>query len=99
MTDVIETLKKLPIRCYVGLETAKTLGIETGFCIKRGVAGYFPIQGKLTDERAKRMNDELGVTAAQIEAMQTGSMFGWEVPGANPDSYINQTMAKKEAGR
>lgn len=86
MTDVLETLKKLPARVFVGPTRAAELAIGTGYAIFRGVAGYTPVHG-LSDATANRLNTRLGVTPAQIEAMQAGSMFGWEVPGADPDKY------------
>jgi len=36
---------------------------------------------------AKYINDLLGVTPAQEAAMVAGSMFGWNVPAANPVNY------------
>ncbi len=52
--------------------------------IKRGESGFYPIVTRLS---AKELNAPLNVTAAQIEAMFVGSMFGWHVPGAHPDAY------------
>jgi hypothetical protein len=57
--------------------------------IKRGEQGYYryyngTLKGK---EKARELNEQLGVTIAQAEAMFVGSMFGWHVPGANPDRY------------
>jgi hypothetical protein len=40
------------------------------------------------------LNDRIGVTPAQASAMITGSMFGWNVPGAKPDAY-NEDGTKK----
>ena len=85
-TDVLEILKKLPPVCVIGPTAAKSLAIETGFAIHRGVPGYTPMPS-CTDAFADKFNAEKGVTAKQIEAMQVGSMFGWHVPGADPDSY------------
>jgi hypothetical protein len=47
---------------------------------------------RFTDkESAKQLvaeyNEKLGVTKAQSEAMKAGSMFGFEVPGADPKNY------------
>lgn len=32
-------------------------------------------------------NEKIGVTWAQMQGMITGSMFGWDVPGANPELH------------
>lgn len=66
---------------------------ETGECIflKLGQRGYFPYQW--SDDRnenrafSDRYNSEHGITKAQEEAMSIGSMFGWNVPGADPKNY------------
>ena len=42
-----------------------------------------PGSGEIVDE----YNGKLGVTRAQEEAMRTGSMFGFHVPGADPKNY------------
>jgi hypothetical protein len=41
------------------------------------------------------MNRELGVTRQQMEAMKVGSMFGWDVPGADPKSYDEYGALKR----
>lgn len=67
--------------------------------IRKGVKGYEevsrrPGKGESWDELANRMNASLGVTELQVEAMLTGSMFGWHVPGADVD-YIKADRAAR----
>lgn len=46
---------------------------------------------------ARKFNEVFKVTEAQREAMEAGSMFGWGVPGANPDNYNEDgTICKDE---
>jgi len=89
-------LSKLPAKCYAVLLTNDHL-----IMIKAGESGYyrlpqdFPkrecaINNLSMDQLAEAWNKEMGVTPAQREAMEIGSMFGWEVPGANPDIYNKQ---------
>lgn len=51
---------------------------------KRNVSGYYP-----TDLKGDFMefNKTLGVSREEAEAMKFGSMFGWDVPGANPECH------------
>lgn len=37
---------------------------------------------------ADAFNARHGITAAQVEAMMIGSVFGWDVPGADPANAI-----------
>ena len=62
-------------------------GGETPIRLVRGVSGYFPVHHATN---VARFNDERGITEQQVEAMLTGSMFGWECPGADPLTYSNQ---------
>lgn len=86
MTDVLEVLSKLPPQSFATLPGNAKLVIG----IHRGVPGYTPLNMHDTAEeaeaQAKRLNDRRGVTNAQREAMLVGSMFGWHVPGADPDN-------------
>ena len=50
-------------------------------------SGYTPIRKQGNSRAANEMNRELGITPAQAEAMKVGSMFGWNVPGADPKNY------------
>ena len=73
----------LPEMCYSFNET-----LGEAVIIKRGEDGYYPTSwGKSSQEVVALINERLGVTEAQRLAMEIGSMFGWEVPGANPAIY------------
>lgn len=61
-------------------------------CIKRGENGYYPSDWSTDDkeqnvELADYNNERLGVTPEQRQAMEIGSMAGWDVPGADPANY------------
>ena len=69
-------------------------------CIKRGESGYYPSDWNTPDREHNRQiadeqNQRLGVTPAQKEAMMCGSMFGWNVPGANP-AFVEEMQKKQE---
>ncbi len=62
--------------------------------IKRGETGYYRSEWNTDDaERNKQIADDhnlaRGLTPAQVEAMRVGSMFGFAVPGANPQMYLD----------
>lgn len=85
MTDVLVSLSKLPPRAFTVLLSDPCLVIG----LHRGVPGYTPLRRKESAEAAREMADRLNagaVTPAQLEAMEIGSMFGWHVPGADPDN-------------
>lgn len=79
--------KGLPEMCFSVLPDTGAL-----ICIKRGESGYYPSDWN-TSDRERNMqirddaNESLGVTTAQRQAMEAGSMFGWDVPGADPANY------------
>lgn len=79
MPDVLETLKKLPPLCYT---TERSSGKT--IMIKRGERGYYPVDSAMTPSQLNAKQNPCP-TAAQIWAMENGSCFGWEVPGADPD--------------
>lgn len=74
----------LPDVCYVHIP-GRPVGEHVGI-VKRGELGYYPAPG-MTLAAADRKNEQLGVSHAQREAMQVGSMFGWHVPGVNPAKW------------
>jgi len=74
----------LPALCYVHIP-GRSVGQHIGI-VKRGEEGYYPAPG-MTMAAADRKNEIMGVTHAQREAMQAGSMFGWHVPGTNPAKW------------
>jgi hypothetical protein len=76
-----ETTLNLPPCCFARMPTTG----ET-VLIVRGGQGYHPVSSPFP---AAQLNDTLPrpPTAAEIEAMMAGSMFGWDVPGADPARY------------
>lgn len=60
--------------------------------IKHGESGYYRCEYSTEDkafnrEFANDRNANLGVSKAQVEAMLSGSMYGWDTPAADPKSY------------
>ena len=82
----------LPELCFSTLKSTGQL-----ICIKRGESGYYPSDWDTGDkeqnvELADLNNARLGVTPAQRQAMEVGSMAGWDVPGADPKAYEQGPM-------
>lgn len=76
----------LPEKCFSVLPSSDELIIIT-----RGNKGYAPANaradGKTGREAADAANRAMDVSKAQEAAMVAGSMFGFEVPGADPKNY------------
>ena len=77
----------LPEQCYSTMP-----GTGEAIILKRGETGYYKTDIPFTSKEDVRelidlYNRRLGVTPAQENAMQAGSMFGFEVPGADPANY------------
>lgn len=79
--------KGLPDMCYSTIE-------ETGetIILKKEIEGYFP---SINQNSADELNIEIGVTKQQEQAMLIGSMFGWDVPGANPEVYKDDVRIER----
>lgn len=84
---IIPLRSSLPEQCYVYLPTSQEIGI-----VKKGEMGYYrsdlsPVYGESGQEFVDELNRQGGVNKAQAAAMLAGSMFGWQVPGADPKNY------------
>lgn len=84
---VIPLRKSLPESCYSCL-------LDTGAIVilKRGETGYYKTDIPCTSKEEAReivneYNARMGITKAQAEAMSAGSMFGFDVPAADPKNY------------
>lgn len=85
---VIPMRSTLPEKCY-----SVTADTDMMIIIVKGEAGHY-IAGKnpkdTSREGADAENKAMGITKAQESAMIAGSMFGWEVPAADPQNYDEQ---------
>ena len=78
----------LPEVCYSTLPSTGELII-----LSRGQSGYIPCSDFTSSDCEKNRklaaehNAEMGLTKAQVSAMEAGSMFGWDVPAADPKNY------------
>lgn len=93
---VIPLRASLPERCY-------SILTETGepIILVKGEYGYYRsdvqcVSKEDAREFVKECNAALGVSRAQESAMQVGSMFGWDVPGADPAAYDHDGRIRVE---
>lgn len=98
--DVGATLAKLPEWCFVfipGMPAGQRIGK-----VMRGVPDYWPIhhidKANWSNERARAFVRELNehiATELQQLCMENGSMFGWHLPGADPD-HMQAIIEKRD---
>lgn len=94
----------LPELCF-GRNTAD----ESLVVIKRGEMGFYPVDaekyplpgGETPEQQVTRMNAKMGVSPAQRRAMELGSVFGFDLPIANPETHVDRLAAGelREAAR
>ena len=65
--------------------------MEALILIRRGEKGYWPTEGygARSEELVDLFNARLGVTPAERAAMEFGSLFGFDLPGARPEVHDN----------
>ncbi len=68
--------------------------------IKKGFEGYYEMNWSSDNveknkELAAYLNEKAGVTENQVKAMEFGSMFGWDKPGARPSVYMKAPLNEK----
>ena len=92
-------LAKLPERCYLVNPLDGTFCTDAPvICLVAGESGFYPIHPTLGNspeylaECVARWNEKYSVQSWHIEAMQIGSCFGWEVPGADADYWQAQAQ-------
>ena len=94
VTGIQQCADGLPEMCFSVISSTGEL-----ICIKRGESGYYHSDWNTEDAQENReladiCNAKLGVSMAQRLAMETGSMHGWHVPGADPKAY--EALGEKE---
>jgi len=87
--------RQLPAECFAvnnGLVHTGPHGKPQILYLTRGERGFSPIYTQADDVpgMVDRLNARLGVSLAQREAMLMGSMFGWNVPAADPSRYDDE---------
>ena len=88
----MEIIKRneLPETCFSTLP-----GMGDLIILKRGETGYYPCDWETGDRRRNKEiadlhNDASGINAAQVGAMQIGSMCGFQAPGADPQVFFDK---------
>lgn len=95
LLDKLAADRGLPRFCYSYLPTVQELAR-----IDFGESGYLPLGEEYDGLSASELNKGLGITPAQEQALKSGSMYGWNVPAANPKNYdMRGRLLKKKDER
>lgn len=78
-------MAKLPDLCFA----IKPGSDDEVVAIKKGERGYWTTKNMVPAD-VDTFNKKLGVTKEQVEAMVAGSLFGFDVPGADPACYVGR---------
>lgn len=73
-----------------------TVNRATGeyIAVYEGESGYY--QTRIYDaDHAREVNKQLGITEEERLALEAGSMFGWDAPGAKADNHSNIKFAQQ----
>jgi len=87
MTEPADLAHNLPEMC-----ATYCLSTREPIVIKRGESGHWPLPDGMTVER---INAVFRASPAHVAAMLAGSMFGWDVPGADPTRYDGEGRPKR----
>ena len=94
-----ELAVKLPVGAFVALPELRDGAYGA---VTRGEKGYHkllsPGSGAFIMEHGIEayvdlINNQRGVTPLQAHCLKIGAMFGWDVPGADPDTYSAEEIA------
>ncbi len=92
--SVIPLRSSLPAVCYGKVPEKRAIVMfERGFDGYRSAA--FATKGRTSQKLVDELNGKMGVTKAQVAAMQAGAMRGWATPAADPKNYDEQGQSIK----
>ncbi len=87
MTDSADALARMPAVCATHHPST-----HEPIVIKRGEPRHWPLPADMTIER---VNTLFRARPAHVAAMLAGSMFGWDVRGADPSRYDGQGRPRR----
>lgn len=98
MKTTQQVIASLPAECFGVLPATKEV-----IKIKAGEIGFYKVCqppahviGSDMAAFVDKLNAEDGITKAQRQAMQHGSMFGWHTHAANPENYTEDGTLRKD---